>query len=508
MASMASFEEDFLASLPPEYRNSEALRESLRTSSSFAKFKESRQRLSRNDVAAWAKSGVPSNDTNRKNKPEISNAHKTNIGVATSSKVSSSAKNIDGTKEKLDPLLKSIQTATRFKTAGNKFFVDKKFESAIKAYTRGVDTLQPWRSNFNGGAPQKRLSKDEASTMVAILSNRAACFLKLGRFQKSIDDCTSVLNLVEHGRHIKALYRRSEAYRALLKYRLAKKDLLRLLELEPGNKSAKVSLREVLQIVKRQKQKEAEEKLQASLTSGACVALVNVLRDQNNDSDSHSNSKADAYAQQKAALETFSSEIGNMLSSVKDGIGNEFFTSGLDIVLLDLVGENAIGEDKSGVVHDDELPRFAASVFKGFYDRLYLLMDEEVPQDGSPHFFGSEYLGLRSHFRALVKTSLTGNKQQLAKVRSFVNNNRKSITWMWVANAYRETCSRIQQRDTNGAFVHALEGQILRSAFIGESDKIFDGMIKQGGLKRFLLERIQVRLKQFALVSALLEPRN
>ena len=135
-------------------------------------------------------------------------------------------------------------------------------------------------------------------------------------------------------------------------------------------------------------------------------------------------------------------------------------------------------------------------------------MDEEVPQDGSPHFFGSEYLGLRSHFRALVKTSLTGNKQQLAKVRSFVNNNRKSITWMWVANAYRETCSRIQQRDTNGAFVHALEGQILRSAFIGESDKIFDGMIKQGGLKRFLLERIQVRLKQFALVSALLEPRE
>ena len=222
--------------------------------------------------------------------------------------------------------------------------------------------MQPWRSKFNGGAPQKRLSKDEALTMVAILSNRAAAFLKLGRFQKSIDDCSSVLNLVEHGRHIKALYRRSEAYRALSKYRLAKKDLLRLLELEPGNKSAKVSLREVLQIVKRQKEKEAEEKLQASLTSGACVALVNVLRDQNNDSNSRSNSKADASAQQKAALETFSSEIGNMLSSVKDGIGNEFFTSGLDIVLLDLVGENAIGEDNSGVV-DDELPRFAAKEF-------------------------------------------------------------------------------------------------------------------------------------------------
>ena len=104
MASMASFEEDFLASLP-EYRNSEALRESLRTSSSFAKFKKSRQRLSRNDVAAWAKSGNPSNDTNRKNKTEISDAHKSNIRVVTSSEVSSSPKNIGGTKEKLDPLL-------------------------------------------------------------------------------------------------------------------------------------------------------------------------------------------------------------------------------------------------------------------------------------------------------------------------------------------------------------------------------------------------------------------
>ena len=72
---------------------------------------------------------------------------------------------------------------------------------------------------------------------------------------------------------------------------------------------------------------------------------MNVLRDQNNDSDSHSNSKG-RICQQKAALETFSSEIGNMLSSVKDGIGNEFFTSGLDIVLLDLVGENAIGRTK------------------------------------------------------------------------------------------------------------------------------------------------------------------
>ena len=103
---MASFEEDFLASLPPEYRNSEALRESLRTSSSFAKFKESRQRLSRNDVAAWAKSGNPSNDANRKNKTEISDAHKSNISVVTSSEVSSSPKNIGGTKEKLDPLFK------------------------------------------------------------------------------------------------------------------------------------------------------------------------------------------------------------------------------------------------------------------------------------------------------------------------------------------------------------------------------------------------------------------
>ena len=85
-----------------------------------------------------------------------------------------------------------------------------------------------------------------------------------------------------------------------------------------------------------------------------------------------------------------------------------------------------------------------------------------------------------------------------------MKENKRSISWMWVANSYRETCSRIRQKDTNGAFVHAFESQILRAAFLNESDTLFDNMIQQGGLKQFLLEKVQVRLKQFAVVSALL----
>jgi len=39
---------------------------------------------------------------------------------------------------------------------------------------------------------------------------------------------------------------------------------------------------------------------------------------------------------------------------------------------------------------------------------------------------------------------------------------------------------------------------------LNESNALFDKMIQQGGLKQFLLDEVQVRLKQFAVVSALL----
>ena len=505
MASL-SFEEQFLQSLPPEYRNNEALRESIRTSDSFAKFKESRQKISRNDVAAWAQSGSGGNKSRSdalpsKNQSEKSSNKSQEPPSSTVSSKSSPAETMPAT----------VKVAIQFKKTGNSFFVGKKFESAIKSYTKGIETLQPWQSKFNGGAPKKRLSEAEESTMVAILSNRAACLLKLSRFQKSVDDCTEVLNYVP--KHIKALYRRSEGYRALSKYKLAKQDLVRLLQLEPNNKSAKNGLKELLNIIKSQKQQRENEKINASLSSGACIALVNLLNGSDNNSNTNNtesdrktadgSDKHSVDMQQKAALKSFSSEISSMLSSIQNGIGNEFFTSGLDVVLLDLISKNAL-DDNSIDARNNLLPRLAASVFKGFYSRLYLLMDEEVPVDGTPHFFGSEYLGLRSQFRALVKTSLTGNKHQLAKVRSFIKENQRFISWMWVANSYRETCSRIRQKDTNGAFVHAFESQLLRSAFLKESDALFDNMIKQGGLKQFLLDRVQVRLKQFAVVSALL----
>ena len=54
-----------------------------------------------------------------------------------------------------------------------------------------------------------------------------------------------------------------------------------------------------------------------------------------------------------------------------------------------------------------------------------------------------------------------------------MKENKRSISWMWVANSYRETCSRIRQKDTNGAFVHAFESQILRAAFLNESVNSF-----------------------------------
>ena len=57
--------ENFLKSLPPEMRDSEALKESLRTSESFKAFASGKASLSNPDVAAWAKE--PSSAEQHKN---------------------------------------------------------------------------------------------------------------------------------------------------------------------------------------------------------------------------------------------------------------------------------------------------------------------------------------------------------------------------------------------------------------------------------------------------------
>ncbi|XP_077459617.1 mitochondrial import receptor subunit TOM34 [Stigmatopora argus] len=77
----------------------------------------------------------------------------------------------------------------------------------------------------------------------AAFTNRALCYLALGRYRDAVGDCDAALAL--DGVNIKALYRRAQAYKELQNTTACIRDLKELLEVEPGNSAAVKMLQEV-----------------------------------------------------------------------------------------------------------------------------------------------------------------------------------------------------------------------------------------------------------------------
>ncbi|KAF8574207.1 hypothetical protein K439DRAFT_866809 [Ramaria rubella] len=90
--------------------------------------------------------------------------------------------------------------------------------------------------------------------------NRAAAYLKLGKYLDAERDCTTVLGL--DGKNVKALFRRAQARLALERLPEAEKDLLRATEIDPSNSSVKTELDTVkkhkLEIAQKQKSAQRE----------------------------------------------------------------------------------------------------------------------------------------------------------------------------------------------------------------------------------------------------------
>lgn len=84
--------------------------------------------------------------------------------------------------------------ALKLKEAGNKAYTAKDYEKAIPLYSKAI------------------LCKQDA----IYYSNRAACYIALGEWQKAVDDTTAAINL--NPQYVKALNRRANAYDNLGKY--------------------------------------------------------------------------------------------------------------------------------------------------------------------------------------------------------------------------------------------------------------------------------------------------
>ena len=107
--------------------------------------------------------------------------------------------------------LSSLDPKERLKEEGDSLFKEAKFENAIKAYTRCLDSI----------------SDKSSELALKCYGNRAACYKQLSNFDGVIEDSTNVL---EHKPDdIKSLVRRAQAYEACERYKSALQDVRQVL---------------------------------------------------------------------------------------------------------------------------------------------------------------------------------------------------------------------------------------------------------------------------------------
>ena len=100
----------------------------------------------------------------------------------------------------------SLEQITRDRQDANALFRSKRVAEARERYTQLLDELERVRPHVI--TPEDPNPPAEWTTeRVAVLSNRAACWLQEGENQACIDDCTSILDV--QGDHRKALFRRA-----------------------------------------------------------------------------------------------------------------------------------------------------------------------------------------------------------------------------------------------------------------------------------------------------------
>ncbi|TVU30297.1 hypothetical protein EJB05_21907, partial [Eragrostis curvula] len=139
-------------------------------------------------------------------------------------------------------LVKARSQANDAKAEGNKLFAAGQYDEALSQYEMALQV-----------AAELESAEDICS---ACHSNRAVCFLKLGKYDKTVKECTKALEL--NPSYLKALLRRAEAHEKLEHYDEAIADMKKILELDPSNQQAKRSLfrLEPLAAEKREKMKE------------------------------------------------------------------------------------------------------------------------------------------------------------------------------------------------------------------------------------------------------------
>ncbi|GFZ17319.1 tetratricopeptide repeat (TPR)-like superfamily protein [Actinidia rufa] len=137
---------------------------------------------------------------------------------------------------------KALEEANDAKLEGNRLFGAAQYEEALSQYGLALQV-----------APDMPSSVEIRSMCHA---NRALCFLKLGKYEDTIKDCTKALEL--NPNYVKALLRRGEAHEKLEHFEEAVADLKKVVELDPSDVQARRTIQrlEPLAAEKREKMKQ------------------------------------------------------------------------------------------------------------------------------------------------------------------------------------------------------------------------------------------------------------
>ncbi|KAL3660278.1 hypothetical protein V7S43_014807 [Phytophthora oleae] len=141
-----------------------------------------------------------------------------------------------------DWFLWKLKRAAEYRVRGNESFKKESYRSAVKLYERALAWLEPPISRAEATLDEKiEYSADELQQVnpvaVACYANMATCFSKLdgdGDVCRCVAAASKALELDDA--HVKARYRRSQAYLTSKEFDLAVADLVKLRELEPDNK--------------------------------------------------------------------------------------------------------------------------------------------------------------------------------------------------------------------------------------------------------------------------------
>ncbi|KAI9920871.1 hypothetical protein PsorP6_001752 [Peronosclerospora sorghi] len=140
----------------------------------------------------------------------------------------------------------NVKNASKAKELGNKFFACGSYLDAIECYTTALKLCPA--------------EEDYAYNRAVYFNNRAACLLRLGRKEESVEDCTQAVTLSPT--YVKAFLRRAEAFEKLDKLEEALADYDAVLKIDPTVRAAVVGHERLQKLVHERQEKMKAEMLE------------------------------------------------------------------------------------------------------------------------------------------------------------------------------------------------------------------------------------------------------